>query len=164
METIDLTAYRPKDSWDLLAAWRKAGLFCLHRTQPYLVNVSMNNSASLTGPNGASYRPSASVELHFKRSDKAAVHSFGLHINYITEQGLGYRLIMNSHLWGYLNAVPVDFPDIFPNRGESVYDELLYVYTEFWRAFVRPFVGVRHEELHGDNPDSGYELSCLAAN
>ncbi len=75
------------------------------------------------------------------------------------ENGYAYNLKMRSRRWGRLDEVPVDFPDIFPYRGESAYDDLLYTYRGFWRAFLHPFVGVRHEELHGDNPEECFYLA-----
>jgi hypothetical protein len=154
METIDLTAYRPADSPALLDEWRKAGLWGMLRNQNYLVYLRIGNPVTLTGLDGAAYLAGATADFHIKRSDKAKVHEFYLVINYqVSERDHAYTLKMNSHHWGRLDAVPVDFPSIFPDRGESVYDGLLYAYSEFWRAVMRPFVGVRHFELHGDNPE-----------
>ena len=157
METLDLTAYRPTDTAELLKLWREAGLFGMYRTRPY--QIHLNSAVELTGSNGAVYRAKAEVDFHFKRSDKAKVHNFALHLSYVSEQGLGYRLIMNSNVWGHLDAVPLILPEIFPNRGESVYEGLLYAYSEFWRAVTRPFVIVAHEDVHTDNSDSELSFS-----
>ena len=154
METIDLTDYRPKDTPALIEIWRKQGIWGHQGTQPYLVRLQQLNMAAPADSNGVVYNAFTAIDLHFKRSDKAKVHSFSLAIGYrVNERGGGYVLNMHSRAWGHLNEVPVDLPDLFPYRGESVYNELLKVYTDFWRAFVGPFVVVRHEDLHGDNPE-----------
>jgi hypothetical protein len=161
METLDLTAYRPKDTWDLLEAWRKEGLYGVHRTQPYLVHLQIANVTAPTDPNGVVYNAFATVDFHFKRSDKAKVHDFRLVVGYhVSERNFSYSLKMRAQTWGSLDAVPIDFPDIFPYRGEGVYDELCYAYAGFWRAVLRPFLGVRHEDLHGDNPDLAFAVSA----
>jgi hypothetical protein len=134
----------------------------MDRHQPWLIYLWMPETVNkppppyktltFTGPDGAVYRPSANLELHVKRSDKAKVHTFLLTLGYeVRERNGRYTLKMNTNYWGDLKAVPDELPDIFPNRGESAYNELFYAYSRFWQTFVRPFVGVRHEDVHKDN-------------
>jgi hypothetical protein len=154
METIDLTDYRPKDTPDLIEIWRKEGIWGHHGSQPYLVRLQLLNMAAPADANGVVYNAFTGLDLHIKRSDKAKMHSYFFSIGYrVNERGGGYALVMGSRAWGKLDAVPEEMPDLFPYRGEGVYNELLKVYTDFWRAFVNPFLTVRHFELHRDNPD-----------
>lgn len=154
MDTIDLTGFRPKDTPMLIEEWRKQGIWGHQGTQPYLVRLQLERMAAPVDAKGVVYNAFTAIDLHFKRSDKAKVHSYFLSVAYrVNDRGGGYVLQMNSKAWGHLDAVPEELPDLFPYRGEGVYDELLKIYTDFWRAFVRPFVTVRHHELHGDNPE-----------
>ena len=156
MEYLDLTAYRPGDSAWLLGAWQKLGLTCACRNQAYLPNAWLTSAPGMVPTaDGNKYFLHADFNLHLKRSDKAKVHWLALVIEYtLYDRDLAYKLEMRSCFHANLDAVPVEFPmQIFPYRGESVYETMLEVYRGFYARAVRPFLGVRHSDLHTDIPD-----------
>jgi hypothetical protein len=154
MGTLDLSGYRPADGPAMVAAWKRGGLFAYIGSSPYLLNVS-NAGHSIPNPKGGDYYVQAQALFHLRRSNTAKIFTLNLSVIY-SLYSPNYSLRMVANYFCTLNLVPEEFPPIFPNQGEPVYEALLEVYATFYEALVRPFRPTRHQDLHGDNPDEIY--------